>query len=198
MQNESSQSPCVPKPLKNLTLGPSTCKTMLRQHRSQRFVAIISFETSLSLHRYFFSHIDFTLAPNRASSLGFTLIFCDITSISDACSSCTIPDLFLLWGGGQDLRQALLLECAGAKLNSMLLDFICPWLATSPMARANGIACCNRATNIAWRRMHYALVCDSLQGLITYFRNGSPEDRLDPAFVELSMLDLGDIIGLVT
>lgn len=75
MQNESSQSPCVPKPLKNLTLGPSTCKTMLRQHRSQRFVAIISFETSLSLHRYFFSHIDFTLAPNRASSLGFTLIF---------------------------------------------------------------------------------------------------------------------------
>ena len=97
-----------------------------------------------------------------------------------------------------DGEQELLLECAGAKLNYMILDFICPWLATSPMARANGIACCNRATNIAWRRMHYDLVCGWFQALIDYFREPDPEVGLDPKYVELSLLDLADVVGLET
>ena len=97
-----------------------------------------------------------------------------------------------------DGEQELLLECAGAKLNYMILDFICPWLATSPMARANGIACCNRTTFFAWRGMWYPMFGRWLQETIDYVRKQDPEVGLDPAELLLSLLDLGDVYGLIT
>ena len=97
-----------------------------------------------------------------------------------------------------DGEQELLLECAGAKLNYMILDFICPWLATSPMARANGIACCSHTTFFAWRGMWYPFFGRWLQGVIDYVKNVDPEVGLHPSDVLLSLLDLGDVYGLET
>ena len=64
------------------------------------------------------------------------------------------------------------------------------------MARANGLACCNRATNIAWRHMHYALVCGWLQGLINHMMEPEIGYNLDD-FLR-SLIDLADVIGLET
>ena len=85
-----------------------------------------------------------------------------------------------------------LLQKAKGKGGATIMDHIYSFLATSPCAQANGIACCNRATNIAWRRMFYPLTCKWLQWIMSYLH--SP--NFHPAELMLMLADLADVLGM--
>ena len=95
--------------------------------------------------------------------------------------------------GTQLNKFLILLNPEVAQLNNFLiLVCICPFLATSPCDKANGIACCNRAANIACRRMYYPLICKLLQWTINYLHSPNPQ----LAALMLMLADLADVLGM--
>ena len=77
-----------------------------------------------------------------------------------------------------------------AQLDRPILDMIVQCLATSPSQKANGIACCNRRCNVAWRRMHWALVRKLLKSALDddFFVT-------DRGVARILIEDISDIIG---
>ena len=71
-------------------------------------------------------------------------------------------------GAAQEKEEIVLLNNAVFLLDAAILDRITPCLATSPSCQDNGIACCSRATFVAWRRMFFPLSVDFL--LLQYLR----------------------------
>jgi hypothetical protein len=83
---------------------------------------------------------------------------------------------------------------ASSTFDQITLDIICTFLPTSPSCKQNQIACCNRASNIAWRRMFYPLLCGEIGDII-----GMMEiNDCDSEDVQLMVLDMADIVGLFT
>ena len=79
-------------------------------------------------------------------------------------------------------------------LDRPTLTIVFKFLPMSPMAQGNQIACCNRACNIAWRRMFYPFLCSEIGGVIENMRR----KRYDADILGLNMCDVGDILGLIT
>ena len=83
---------------------------------------------------------------------------------------------------------------ASSTFDQITLDLICTFLPTSPSCKQNQIACCDRASNIAWRRMFYPLLCGEIADIIDIMKKPvrAAED------VQIRVLDMADIVGLVT
>ena len=79
----------------------------------------------------------------------------------------------------------------------MILFFCDP----NPFAQYNQIACCNRASNIAWRLMHYREVRNKLTVFIKFFKWYSRKywSRADYLLLEDGeddLLEMADVIGM--
>ena len=98
-------------------------------------------------------------------------------------------------GAAQENESAIMLYFGIVQLNNaVILDGICPFLATSACAQDNGIACCNRATNIAWRRMFFPFLRWWLDGIMKYV----VKPKAHKGTVSLLLADFADILGMET
>jgi hypothetical protein len=82
-------------------------------------------------------------------------------------------------------------------LDQNTLDLICTFLPTSPSCQHNQIACCNRSSNIAWRRMFYPFLRREIADIIDMMKKPG-HHRLGNIDGLLRVLDIADIIGLET
>ena len=81
------------------------------------------------------------------------------------------------------------------------LDMILFFCDPNPFAQYNQIACCNRASNIAWRLMHYREVRNKLTVFIKFFKWYSTKywSRADYWLLEDGeddLLEMADVIGM--
>ena len=96
-------------------------------------------------------------------------------------------------GAAQENEEIVLLNNAVFS-DVNIVDRITPCLATSPSCQDNGIACCSRATNVAWRRMFFPLSLDFLQHIMKYVHK--PESH--KGTISLLLADYADIHGIET